>query len=79
MTNQQTVHHASTVLLPAGFLGCFDDLTRDDRAIGFCNFPLFHLAWHDLLNLVFEAERHFRHVGRGDGRFDHIAAVGGKD
>lgn len=79
MANQQTVHHASTVFLPARFLGCSDDLARNDSAVGSCDFRLLHLAWNHLLDLVFEANRYLRHVCRGDGRFDQVSAAGGKD
>lgn len=64
------------MILSAGFFGCLYDLACDDRAVGFCNIGLFHLARDDLLNLVLQAESNFRNVGRGDGGFDQVVAVG---
>lgn len=67
------------MLLPAGFFSCLYDLARDYRAIGFRNFELFHFARDDLLYLVLQAECHFRNLGRSNGGFDQIVAVGGEN
>lgn len=79
MAHQQAVHHACLMLFPAGFLGCSYDLVCNDGTVGSCNFELFHLARNDLLNLIFQAECHFRDIGRGDGGFDQVVPVGGKN
>lgn len=73
VADEKTVYHAGSVFFTAGFLGRLDDLVRYDGRIGLCNPCFLKLTWHDLLDLVFEAQSNFGDFDGGKCGLDSFA------